>query len=77
MLVSQSRGETLGKPKRKLTQEELIERAIEVIGQKLETDTSGKPSIGDLIRLFQLQKDLGFDQPKQVTVKWVVEQNEK
>ena len=59
------------KPKRnKLTKAELIERAIENMEQKLNKEEV-KASIGDLIRLLQLQKDLGFDQPKQVTVRWV------
>ena len=76
MLVSESRGVTLDKPKRKrLTTAELIERAIENMEQKLDKE-GVKASVGDLIRLLQLQKDLGFDQPKQVTVRWV-EKNEK
>ena len=76
MLVSESRGFTLDKPKRKkLTTAELIERAIENMEQKLDKE-GVKASVGDLIRLLQLQKDLGFDQPKQVTVRWV-EKNEK
>ena len=58
------------KPKRKLTKAELIERAIENLENKLTKDDV-KGSMGDLIRLLQLQKDLGFDQPTQVTVQWV------
>ena len=75
MLVSESRGSALENPKRKLTQAELIERAIERLEKKLDKDEV-KGNMADLIRLLQLQKDLGFDQPTQVTVRWV-EKNEK
>jgi hypothetical protein len=75
MLVSESRGDTLEKPKRTLTHEELIERAMEKLQKDLDKPEA-KGTVGDLIRLIQLQRDLGFDQPKKVTILWV-EKDEK
>ena len=70
MLVSESRGAGLEKPKRKLKQQELVERAIERMDKKLNEDkVTG--TMSDLIRLLQLQKEMGDDQPIQVTVRWV------
>ena len=70
MLLLGSRGTALEPPKPRPTNAELIERAIERMGARLEKDDL-KGSVGDLIRLLQLQKDLGFDQPTQVIVQWV------
>ncbi|MDQ6663759.1 MAG: hypothetical protein M3Z23_05155 [Acidobacteriota bacterium] len=49
---------------------QLIEMAIRKMEKKLASDEV-KASIGDFIRLLQLQKDFYGDQPRQVTVKWV------
>ncbi len=57
-------------PKSNVEPSELIARALQKVGQKLDKDEF-KGTIGDLIRLIQLQKELGFDQPTQVTVQWV------
>jgi hypothetical protein len=57
-------------PHQKVEPSELIERALEKLGEKLFKGEL-KGTMGDLIRLLQLQKDLGFDQPTQVTVQWV------
>jgi len=48
----------------------LIEMAIRKMEKKLASDEV-KASIGDFIRLLQLQKDFYGDQPRQVTVTWV------
>ena len=48
----------------------LIEMAIQKMEKKLASDEV-KASIGDFIRLLQLQKDFYGDQPRQVTVTWV------
>ncbi len=48
----------------------LIEMAIQKMEKKLASNEV-KASIGDFIRLLQLQKDFYGDQPRQVTVTWV------
>lgn len=48
----------------------LIEMAIQKIEKKLGSDEV-KASIGDFIRLLQLQKEFYGDQPRQVTVTWI------
>ncbi len=48
----------------------LIEMAIQKIEKKLASDEV-KASIGDFIRLLQLQKEFYGDQPRQVTVTWI------
>lgn len=48
----------------------LIEMAIRKMEKKLASDEV-KASIGDFIRLLQLQKDYYGDQPRQVTVTWI------
>jgi hypothetical protein len=49
-----------------------IDRAINRIMTAI-NDESYKPSVADLIRLLQLQKEFSGDQPKKVTVRWVDE----
>lgn len=54
-------------------QKKLIAEMVEKIGSSL-TSKSGsdvKASIGDYIRLLQLQKDLEADEPKEIHVRWV------
>lgn len=48
----------------------LIEMAIQKMEKKLASNEV-KASIGDFIRLLQLQKEFYGDQPRQVTVTWI------
>jgi hypothetical protein len=69
-----------GKPKRRLqpvirrkrrqSKAALIEKAINSIEEKLESNEV-KATIGDFIRLLQLQKELQDDQPREVRITWV------
>ncbi|MEX2263571.1 MAG: hypothetical protein WD696_16560 [Bryobacteraceae bacterium] len=57
------------KPGRK-SKAELIEQAILRIEEKLASDEM-KASIGDFIRLLQVQKELEADQPREIKITWV------
>ncbi len=58
------------KPGTRAREGELIARAIKSVEERLKS-AKLTPSIGDYIRLVQLQKDMGFQQPRQVTVTWI------
>src|SRR5215831_521768 len=48
----------------------VIERAISALEKQLSADTV-RGSVTDFIRLLQLQKELGGDEPREVTVTWI------
>ena len=53
----------------------MIEQIIEKVEQKLgEGDV--KATVGDYIRLVQLQKELEDEEPVEITVKWVDPESE-
>jgi hypothetical protein len=54
-------------PKR---QADVVRTLIENVEKKLSED-AGKASVGDYIRLVQLQKELEEEQPKEIKVTWV------
>ena len=47
-----------------------MEKVIQNIEEKLKSDQL-KPTVGDLIRLLQLEKELEEEQPKEIKVLWV------
>jgi hypothetical protein len=47
----------------------IVRRAIDNIEQKLETHEM-KPTLTDLVRLLQIEKGLGEDEPCEVRVRW-------
>ncbi|MBI4874666.1 MAG: hypothetical protein HY822_08535 [Acidobacteria bacterium] len=49
---------------------ELVNRLVHGIEQKLEKGEL-KATLGDFIRLLQLQKELENEQPKEIEVRWV------
>ena len=51
----------------------LIEKAISIFEQKI-TAGQVKVTYGDYLRLLEFRKQLGGDEPKEITVTWV-EQN--
>ncbi|HWE52426.1 MAG TPA: hypothetical protein VG273_21700 [Bryobacteraceae bacterium] len=53
----------------------LVDKAIRSFEDTLDS-TGGKCSVGDLVRLLQLRKELAGDTPGNVTVRWVDECNE-
>lgn len=57
-------------PRRARNKARLISRVIAKIEDKLESDDL-KPSVGDFIRLLQLEKELDEEQPKEIKVSWV------
>ena len=56
--------------KRRQCKAALIEKDINSIEEKLESNEV-KATIGDFIRLLQLQKELQDDQPREVRITWV------
>jgi hypothetical protein len=48
----------------------LVKKVLENIGQKLESNEL-KPTVGDFIRLLQLEKELDEESPKEIKVSWV------
>jgi len=48
----------------------IVKKAIESIEAKLKTDKM-KPTLADLVRLLQIEKELNADQPREVRVRWV------
>jgi hypothetical protein len=55
---------------RKKSQKKLVDQAIQNIGSKLESDEV-KGTVGDLIRLIQLKKELDGETPRKIEVQWV------
>jgi hypothetical protein len=49
---------------------ELVSKVIERIEEKLESGEM-KPTVGDFIRLLQLEKELTEEQPREIKVSWV------
>jgi hypothetical protein len=55
------------RPKNKVA---LVGKVIKKIEEKLESDQL-KPTVGDLVRLLQLEKELKEEQAKEIEVVWV------
>ncbi len=60
----------VGKTKRAKNKKALVKQAIRQIGEKIEKDEL-KPTVGDFIRLLQLEKELLEETPKEIKVSWV------
>jgi hypothetical protein len=48
----------------------LVKMVMESIEEKLRANEL-KPTVGDFIRLLQLEKELGEEQPKEIKVSWI------
>jgi len=48
----------------------IVRKAIESIEAKLGTPEM-KPTLADLVRLLQIEKELDADEPREVRVRWV------
>jgi len=48
----------------------IVRKAIESIEAKLGTGEM-KPTLADLVRLLQIEKELDADEPREVRVRWV------
>lgn len=70
-------GKTSGKLRPLTTEEiaELVDKAIRSFESALD-GAGAKCSVGDLVRLLQLRKELAGDTPGNVTIRWVDECNE-
>jgi hypothetical protein len=49
---------------------EIVRKAIQSIEQKLGTPEM-RPTVGDLVRLLQIEKELSADEPREVRVRWI------
>ena len=47
---------------------ELVKRAIQAFGNKVDEKNV---TVGEFVRLLELQKQMGGDQPKEIKVTWV------
>lgn len=68
--VSGSGRRSKAQPPERIDKAALVNRLLHSIEQRLEKDDL-KASLGDLIRLLQLQKELDDEQPAEIEVKWV------
>ena len=59
-----------GKPKPKGSKLELVNRLLLTVESRLAKDEL-KATLGDFIRLLQLQKVLETEQPREIEVRWV------
>ena len=67
--------ERVNKRVRRLTSEDiatLVDKAIRCFESTID-GAAGKCSVGDLVRLLQLRKEMAGDTPGNVTVRWVEE----
>jgi hypothetical protein len=58
------------KTKRGKNKKALVKQAIRQIGEKIESNEL-KPTVGDFIRLLQLEKELLEETPKEIKVSWI------
>ncbi len=65
-----TKGVATKKVKRKKSPKKLVDDAIQSIGNRLETEEV-KGTLGDLIRLIQVKKELDGEKPRAIEVKWV------
>jgi polyhydroxyalkanoate synthesis regulator phasin len=55
---------------RRLTKAELVSELIKKIQGKLAKDEL-KPTVGDLLRLLQLEQEMEEEQPREIRVSWI------
>jgi len=48
----------------------IVKKAIESIEEKLGTEAM-KPTLADLVRLLQIEKELVADEPREIRVRWI------
>lgn len=65
-----ARGKTAARSGRVIDKAALIDKLLHSIEQRIEKDEL-KATLGDFIRLLQLQKELEEEQPKEIEVRWV------
>jgi hypothetical protein len=58
------------------TKAELVSKVIQTFEKKLNSDQL-KPTVGDFIRLLQLEKELEEQQPREIEVTWVERDGKK
>jgi hypothetical protein len=68
-LANLAKAQAALKSGRRKTQSEVVGIIRRKVETKLRKDA--KATLGDYIRLVQLEKDLEADEPKQITVTWV------
>lgn len=56
--------------RRKVDKAALVEQAIQSLEKRLKNDEL-KATVGDLIRLVQLERELEEEQPKEIKVRWI------
>ena len=62
------RGKKKPKTTKRKTHAELVDQAIQAFDKKLGTKNV---TVGDFVRLLQIQKEIGGKEPKEIKVTWV------
>jgi hypothetical protein len=57
-------------PTRRMTKAEMVSGLITKIQEKLAKDEL-KPTVGDLLRLLQLEQEMEEEQPREIRVSWI------
>jgi hypothetical protein len=57
-----------GAPKKVSTKEELIKKAIQAFENKLD---KRNVTVGEFVKLIELEKELGGSKPKEIKITWV------
>jgi hypothetical protein len=55
---------------------EAIDAAIRIMQDQLKSKGTGKGTLSDLVRLLQLRKELEGDRPRQISARWIAEDEE-
>ena len=53
------------------SQADVVERLLRKVERKLADDADVKATVGDYIRLLQLQKELQDEEPREIEVRWI------
>ena len=53
------------------SQADVVERLLRKVERKLADDADLKATVGDYIRLLQLQKELQDEEPREIEVRWI------
>ncbi len=64
------KAKTTDKRTERISKAELVSRVLEKM-EKTMVAEGVKPTVGDFIRLVQLEKELAEEQPKEIKVSWV------
>lgn len=65
-----SRGKVVSEGAHGVSNKRLVRRVIKKFSDKVKTEDV-KPTVGDFIRLIQLDQEMEDEQPREITVSWI------